>query len=150
MEHFDTEKAARVWQRVQNREPLAPLREDPEPLLGALQELAGFYSALGNLLSGKGRMQAHRLRQSVLENGASIRGICALLGRQLSAPAPSVPVREPARRLAEKCCHRERWLAEECRRRSFDPGWGPLCARLASQAEDRWEGALALLGALGK
>ncbi len=146
MEKFDPEMAARVWQRVQSKEPAVLAREDPEPLHQLLRELAALYDALAGLLPGGDGDRVRQLRREARAGAACVRGLWSLSGRQLPA-SPPVPVpREPARRLLEKCCHRERRLIAACGRQSLDPDWGPVYSRLAADAGRRCVEALTLLG----
>ena len=69
------------------------------------------------------------------------KGICRIRGEQVKVPQLQ-PAREPAKRMLEKCCHRERRLWEEAERRSVDPEYGPAYSRLARQAGERYAAVL--------
>lgn len=148
MEQFDREKAARVWQRVQNREVPEPLRQDPGVLIRAVAEQSAYYRGLSRAMPGKyaERFREYGFRQQ--KTGDCLKGICRLSGitPKLGAAVP-VP-QEPARRMLEKCCHGERRLVGEYTARMADPDWGRVYAALASEAAQRCGWLLEILGSL--
>lgn len=150
MEQFDAQKAARVWQRVQNRETPEPLRKEPGTLIRAAAEQAACYRSLSRALPGK---YGERLREYVRQQQRAVdclKGICRLSGiTPPSGPARTVPPEPPARML-EKCCHGERRLFTEYASRMAEPEWGRVYEKMATEAGERCCGLLEMLGAMGK
>ena len=148
MEKLDKDLQKRVWQRVQGdgAKQMPPLRqENLKPWIMAAQENALCYSHLARELGGKHGQQLKKLAQQAKSCAACARGICRIRGEQVKVPQLQ-PAREPAKRMLEKCCHRERRLWEEAERRSVDPEYGPAYSRLARQAGERYAAVLELLG----
>lgn len=150
MENFDPEKAARVWQRVQSRESLEPMREDPADLSRSVQELAALYQALARVLPGKNGERVRQLLREVQGSAACLRGLCALAGRAAQKSEAVRTQKEPPRRLLEKCYHRERKLLEGYTKRISDPEWGQIYSVLASGAGGRCVAVLEILGGLAR
>lgn len=147
MEKFDTEKAARVWQRVQTREEPMPQQPDHGVLIRSAGEQAGRYRQLSRMMAGNGeKMGAFRRQQ--LAAADCLKGICRLSGIPVSPGAnPSVPP-EPLARLMEITCHGERQLVGEYSARMADPEWGRVYAHLASEAAQRCAVLLEMIGGL--
>lgn len=146
MEKFDADKAARVWQRVQNREEPAPLRQEPGALIRMTGEQAALYRALSRCLSGRGAERMRKYYTQQQRTGDCLRGICRLSG--IPAPGAGQPAFQPeaARRMLEKACHGERRLVGEYTARMGDPDWGRVYGRMAAEAAERCWGLLELLG----
>lgn len=150
MEQFDADKAARVWQRVQNREAPEPLRKEPGALIRASAQQAAYYRHLSRALPGK---YGERLREYVRQQQRAadcLKGICRLSGITPAAgPAGTVQAEAPIRML-EKCCHGERQLFSEYAARTADPEWGRVYGKMAAEAAERCCGLLEILGAMGR
>ena len=150
MEGFDPEMAARVWQRVQSREPLEPLRPEPGDARQLARELAALYQALARVMPGKEGARLGKLRQEAAACGDCLRGIGLLTGLPAREEGAATPRREPARRMLEKCCHKERRLQAACAALANDPDWGHTYATLAAQSSKRCLTALEILGGMGR
>lgn len=149
MEEFDREKAARVWQRVQNRaEPLA--REQRQKLYQDLRELAVLYQALTRCLGGREGERALRLWHQAQAGAAQLRGLGMLEGFPVRPVQPAAVGGGSAVALLEKCCCREQAVYGACVRRSGEGDWGFLYALLAARAAERCAVGAELLGILGR
>ena len=150
MEQFDEQKAARVWQRVQKKDPPEPLRRDITTLIRATAEQAAYYRNLSRAFSGTYGDRLREYGRQQQRAADCLLGICRLSG---IAP-PAVPARpqppEPPIRLLEKCCHSERRLYTEYRSRSEDPDWGRVYEHMAADAAERCCGLLGILGGIGR
>ena len=150
MEQFDREKAARVWQRVQNRETPEPMRKEPGALIRVAAEQAAYYRNLSRALPGKYGERLREYGHQQQRAGECMKGICRLTGITPTL-SQAQPVRqEPPLRLLEKCCHGERQLVAEYSARMTDPEWGRVYGRMATEAAERCCGLLEMLGAMGK
>ena len=146
MEQFDSAKAARVWQRVQEREPVEPLRPENASLIRAASEQAARYRNLSRGMPGKyGEMLRDCSRQQ--QRAADcLRGICRLSGIPLP-PGRNRPLPpEPVRQMLEQCCREERKLVEAYSQRMPDPEWGRVYGKLAAEAAGRCCSLLEILG----
>ena len=148
MENFDPEMAARVWQRVQNREPLALGREAPDEPARLTQELTALYQALARSLPGRDGERVRQLLREVQGSAACLRGLCALSGLGGKGSGNPKAAKAPPRQLLEKCYRRERELLAAFTRRISDPEWGEVYSVLARGAAHRCVAALELLGGL--
>ena len=150
MEQFDSEKAARVWQRVQNREAPEPMRKDPAVLIRASSEQAAYYRSLSRALPGRYGERLREYGRQQQRAADCMKGICRLTGIT-PAVGQTQPVRqEPPLRLLEKCCRGERQLAVEYSARTSDPEWGRVYGKMAAEAAERCCGLLEILGVMGK
>lgn len=148
MDGIDQEMQKRVWQRVKGDggKQMPPLREENlKPWIMAAQENSLCYSHLARELGGKTGEQLRILSQQAANCAACARGICRIRGEQVKVPRLQ-PGKEPAGRMLEKCCHRERRLWEEAERKATDPEYGPAYRRLARQAGERYTAVLEILG----
>lgn len=148
MNTIDQQKAARVWQRVQESKP-APTPDR----LDNLQELimnewtaAATYQQLSRQLPQKEAAVLQRLAREEHNHGACLRGMyalvtgekCALLNRQMA--------KEPAERILRRCYALEMRSLKEYEAKSADPEYGHIFARLAEQEREH---CVALLGVIG-
>lgn len=149
MEEFDAEKAARVWDRVQKREDLSPLehrKTDLTPLVLSAQELAGCYHSAARQIPGKDGERVRALLRQQKGMAACLKGICQMSGGRIPKfPSVTMP-KEPARRLLEKCYHRERRLLGELSKHVSDPEFGQVFRSLAEGAGQRCLTVLEILG----
>ena len=150
MEQFDAQKAARVWQRVQNREQPEPLRKDQGALIRAVGEQAACYRNLSRAMPGKYGERLREYARQQLRAGECLKGICRLSGIQPGS-GPNKPVSgEAPLRMLEKCCHGERRLVAEYGDRMTDPDWGRVYEKMAAEAAERCCGLLEILGSMGR
>lgn len=150
MEQFDSEKAARVWQRVQNRETPEPIRKDPGVLIRSAAEQAAYYRNVSRALPGKYGERLRDYARQQQRSGECMKGICRLSGITPALGQPQPVRQEPPLRLLEKCCHGERRLVAEYSARTGDPEWGRVYGKMAAEAAERCCGLLEILGAMGR
>lgn len=148
MEQFDPQKAARVWNRVQNREPAEPLRKDQAGLIRDISAQAARYRYLSRAIQGRFGERLREYYRQQQRTAECLKGICRLSGIQpprdggMSAPA------EPPARMLEKCCREEQRLMEEYGNRLSDPEWGRVYGKMATEGADRCCGLLEILGTM--
>ncbi len=148
MNPYDPQKAARVWQRVQDTQ--ASPQEDNWPAL--VQDALGAaaaYQSLARQLPKQAQL-LQRLSREARNSGACLRGICLLA--QDSAPLLRVPAapRERAETLLRKCYARAMNRAQAYSRRAGGGEYGPVLQRLADQEQEHGQRLLEVLGALGQ
>ena len=152
MEELDRELQKRVWSRVQNRgeNQMPPLKqENLKVFFLPIQENIAAYQQLARQNTGKSGEKLRRLHQESQQYIACIKGICRLQGEQVKLK-PLMPPKEQARRMLEKCYHREKRLWSAWEQRSLDPEHGVVFGRLAQQAREHCVTIMEILGQLGE
>ncbi len=94
MNHYDPQKAAQVWQRVQQRtEETAALPQlDLRDLMRSEQYAAAVYAQLARQFSGRSAPLLWQLSQEAQEHLACLKGVQLLLtGESVSLSAPQIP-----------------------------------------------------------
>lgn len=137
MDSFDTEKAARVWQRVQNR-PVCVT-----DLEAQAQSLTALYRAL---VRENGNADLRALLRGAEECAQCLRGL-KILSAESIPPDPPIKRRDAASSLLRHCCHSENALYHALLRASSDADWGSVYAHLAAASAERLN---ALLRAIGR
>ncbi len=132
MAQFDSAKAARVWQRVQDT-PKSQA-EDLRPLIQEVQSLAAVYRQVSAQTSGRIKGLLATLHEDALRDMAALKGLQHLRGGLLPRANALPGNSSPAVKALEKCYHRSRRLAGEYTARSVDPEWGMVFAVLADRA----------------
>lgn len=149
MEEFDREKAARVWQRVQNRpEPIT--RQRHQELYQDLRELAALYQTLTRNLSGRDGEKALRLWHQAQNAAAQLRGLGMLEGCPVHPVQPASYRGDTPGQILEKCCCLEQAVYRGCGSRSGDPDWGFAYGILAARAAERCVTGAELLGSISR
>ncbi len=145
MEHYDSQLAQRVWQRVQNRQPDAPETE----LSSLLQAEAADLSRYQQLQSAMNSAQKLLLQQLVRQTRQCIsilRGIAFLLTEEIpeikAFPLPKELPSSSLRRLYGSTLQRILLYQN----REQHPEYGPGFQRLRALSEDRCALLLQLLG----
>ena len=152
MNHIDQQKAARVWQRVQETKP--------EPKAGRidnLQELimnewtaAATYQQLARRLPQKESAVLQRLSREEHGHGACLRGMYNLMtGEKCPVHMPQLPD-EPAERILRRCYGLEMRSLKEYEAKSGDPEYGHVFAKIAEQEREHCVALLGVIGSLGK
>lgn len=139
MENFDTEKAARVWQRVQNKPPYVTLPE----VLAAVDALIALYRAMIRKNVEKGEFRA--LLRSAQSCKNCLLGLETVAGRTVPrcvADAPDGSMQS----LLCRCCHSENALLHQLMRAASDPDWGSVYASLAQKCSERLFALLQIVG----
>lgn len=153
MEHIDRDKAQRVWQRVQSRQPMPPAVHTPSlPLTPeglVLEELTDslLFAQLARQLKDPLAAQFRLLAQQSQNRAGVLRGICILSGLTAPAQIPKPPrqdnISAALRRLLGRLLRRKNEYSRLCDHEEY----GPLYERLAVLTVDS---ALALAGIIGK
>ena len=138
MERFDSEKAARVWQRVRSDSGDESTLSGIAGLSGAEAELAALFKRVAKQHSG-----AEALARDCHSNEAILRGICAFAGlpRQRPKFSGNVP-----KNVLQVCYSRTLQAAGEYEKRSSHPEYG--CA-FRAMAEKKREHACRILEMAG-
>lgn len=149
MEEFDREKAARVWQRVQNRpEPIA--RQRQQAIYQDLRELAALYQTLTRNLTGRDGEKALRLWHQAQNAASQLRGLGMLKGCPVDSAQPVSNRGDTPGQLLEKCCCLEQEVYRGCISRSGDSDWGFAYGILAARAAERCVTGAELLGSISR
>ena len=138
MERFDSEKAARVWQRVRSE-------GGDDSALGGIAGLSAAEAELAVLFKriGKQYSAAEALARDCLSNEAILRGICGFAG--LPRPQPKFSGNVP-KNVLQVCYSRTLQAAGEYEKRSSHPEYG--CA-FRAMAEKKREHACRILEMAG-
>ena len=152
MNTYDPQKAARVWQRVQQQEP-----DRTENVRGNLQELimnewlnAATYLRLARQMGQREAVILQKLGREEQNHASCLRGIHKLItGEQSVARWPQPPADKPELTL-RRCYASHMRSLKEYEKRSDDPEYGPVFARLAQQERDQCRTVLELIGSLGR
>ena len=147
MEQMDAAKAARVWQRVQNRENQESPRPENGSLIRTAGELVSYYRVLSRTMPGKSGDRLREFSRRQQRSADCLRGICRLSGIPVPPDQPMPVQPQQPRQMLERCCRTERQLVEEYTARSNDPEWGRVYLHLASEAAQRCCALLEVLGA---
>lgn len=152
MNGFDQQKAARVWQRVQQAQPREKepdrLEQLPEWLMNAWT-LAAIYRQLAAGAQGTAAELLKKLARQAQKHAACLGGIRMLTaGEKYRLQTTKLP-KEPMERVLRRCCgmHLRNMKAYEAR--SDDPEYGPVLAELARQEREQAVAVLELLGGIG-
>ena len=145
MEYFDSEKAKRVWQRVQGT--ATDLHTDsslPELLAGALEDSA-VYLGLSRRFRGHSKLILQKLHKEKQEQAAVLRGLCAVSAHSLPRRShPKLPTGS-AEALLRRCCGRSQQALQAYERSAQD---SPVFRQLARQEQEVYAAILKLLGQL--
>lgn len=152
MNQIDQQKAARVWQRVQENRPV------PKPdRLENLQELimnewiaAATYAQLARQLPQKESAVLQRLSREEHGHGNCLRGMYSLVNGEKCPVHNQQIAREPVERTLRRCYGLEMRSLKEYEAKCDDPEYGHIFARLADQEREHCMALLAVIGSLGK
>lgn len=148
METYDKQKAARVWQRVQNTIPEDPTRG----LAGMIAEEwadAAAYLALARRVQGRESAILRKMGQEEQSHMACLKGMYTLSGAgRPEIPAPQPLDRAPIGLLLRRCYGREMRALAQYEARASDPEYGQIFARMAHQEREHCRQLLELLGSL--
>ena len=148
MEKYDSEMAARVWQRVRSEPEAVLLPPSAQALAAAEAEQASALLQLSRQLQGRQKALVRRLYEEKKAHADTLRGIHFLMtGKRpmlRTAPAES-PTPEIALR---KCYGASLRAVKDYENRSTEPEYGPVFASLAQQEKAHCTLLLELLGGL--
>ncbi len=147
METYNSEKAARVWQRVhESTSPLDNAGQLPALIIGEWTD-AVTYLQLSRRYQGREAQLLRRLFEEEQSHAACLKGIYTLLtGEQVNHPSPPPP-QEPTEVILRRCYGREMQCLAAYEQRTSSPEYGPVFKRLAQQ---EWEHCRTILELLGK
>lgn len=156
MNTIDQQKAARVWQRVQQAQPGQPA-EQKNDRMDNLQELimnewtaAATYQQLSRQLPPKEAAVLQRLSREEHNHGACLRGMYSLMtGEKCPVYTPKAQ-KEPLERTLRRCYGLEMRSLKEYEAKSGDPEYGHVFARIAEQEREHCMALLGLIGGLQK
>lgn len=150
MNTIDQQKAARVWQRVQESKPV------PRPdRFDNLQELimnewiaAATYAQLSRQLPPKEAAVLQRLSREEHGHGACLRGMYSLVNGEKCPVHNQQITKEPPERTLRRCYGLEMRSLKEYEAKCDDPEYGHIFARLADQEREHCMALLEVLGSL--
>ena len=151
MNTIDQQKAARVWQRVQNarQEPVRP-EENLKELIMNEWTAAATYAQLARLLPQAQGQVLQRLSREEHGHGACLRGIYVLkTGEKCPVHTPNLGKENPEVTL-RRCYGLEMHSLKEYEAKCDDPEYGHVYARLADQEREHCMALLGVIGGLGK
>ena len=151
MNQIDPKMAAQVWQRVRPTPEDAPL--PPEAglleLIAREWEAAGTYLQLSRRYTGNVHQQFHKLFLREQAHTACLKGIYTLItGKKPTvAPAPHLTGQTP--NYLRKCYGEAMHQLHQYEKRTDDPEYGHVFARIAQQEREHCMALLGLIGSLG-
>lgn len=148
METYDTEKAARVWQRVQGKAETTPTVPGLQALIAQAWLAATTYLHLSRRFQGKESAALRRMAEEEQAQAACLRGIYAMTTGSRPTIRSVTPTQDGPEAVLRDCYSRERRRLAEFEKRSTDPEYGPVFDRMAQQARDHCRTLLELLGKL--
>lgn len=147
MERYDTEKAARVWQRVRGSGETQPAgMSGLQALIAASATQTAYYQQLQRRFSGSSHALLQKLTNQERSITACLRGICTLVRGAPPATAPGKPTAETTEAALRKCYRLALQAANEYGSRCDDAEYGQVFARLAARKYDHCAALLELLG----
>lgn len=148
MSNIDQQKAARVWQRVQESKPASkPDRlENLQELIMNEWTAAATYQQLARQLPQKEAAVLQRLSREEHGHGACLRGMYALVTGEKCAVHNHQADKEPVERSLRRCYGLEMRSLKEYEAKCDDPEYGHIFVRLAEQEREH---CMALLGVIG-
>ena len=151
MNKIDQQKAARVWQRVQDSKPApTPARlENLQELILNEWEAAATYRQLAKQLPQTEAAVLQRLSREEHHHGACLRGMYALVTGEKCEVHNPTPRQEPVDRVLRRCYGLEMRSLKEYEARSGDPEYGHVFSRIAQQEREHCMALLGLIGSLG-
>lgn len=157
MHTYDSQKAARVWQRVQAGQDTPREAVRAETLSDNLQELimnewtaAATYLRLARQMQPREAQVLQRLAREEHSHAACLKGIYHLItGNQAVIRSPK-PENETPELTLRRCYGGEMRSLKEYESRSDDPQYGHVFARLAEQEREHCRAVLELIGGLKK
>lgn len=145
MEKIDPAKAARVWQRVQEK-PMEGREEGLQELIFEEWTDAATYLQLSRRFQGKKAAILRKLYQDEQSHAACLKGIYTLLTGNRPVVKNLPPQQGDAAQILRRCYGREMRCLARYESRSSDPEYGQVFARLAQQEREHCHLILELLG----
>jgi len=150
---YDTGKAARVWQRVQNEKQEEKISRPTEHLPALIMEqlqLSGAYRQLSLRLGGKDGAVLIRLAREANAQAICLKGMLTLM----KGTAPQVVSAQQQLSntdvILRRCYGAELRLLKVYENRGTDPEYGPVFERLAARGREHCCALMELIGKTGK
>lgn len=149
MKEIDSQKAARVWQRVQGEGHLPAVKSGQYPALIQDQwQLSTFYMQLSRQMPGKDGAVLLRLAREARAAAMCLRGICSLTTGQSAALSPIPAQPSPAEAMLRRCYGQELRLLKEYENRCGDAEYGAVFTALVQRAQEHCCKLLELIGSM--
>ena len=149
MENFDSQKAARVWSRVQGHSAGLDAQQLPE-LIAREQNDANTYFMLSRRMQGRDSVLLRQMAQQEQDHAACLKGLYVLI----TGTQPVVPVmthqQQDMERLLRNCYGNQMHRLARYEAMGTTPEYGHLFSRMAKQEQEHCHRLLALLGRLKK
>ena len=152
MNTYDPQKAARVWQRVQEHS-----ESKPRDLPGKLREMimnewlcAASYISLARRMGQREAAALQKLAREEQNHCSCLRGIYHLITGEDAPSRWPQPGAEAPEVTLRRCYGSHMRSLKEYEAISQDPEYGPVFARLAHQERDQCRGVLEVIGSVGK
>ena len=150
---YDTGKAARVWQRVQNEKQAEyagrPTEHLPALIMEQLQ-LANAYRQLSVRLGGKDGALLIRLAREANAQAVCMKGILALMKGTAPQVASAQQQLSNTDVILRRCYGAELRLLKAYENRCADPEYGPVFDRMAARGREHCCTLMELIGKTGK
>lgn len=147
MEKIDPAKAARVWERVQEK-PDQRREQGLQELIFEEWTDAATYLQLSRKFQGKKAALLRKLYQDELSHAACLKGIYTLITGSRPVVKTLPPPQGDPGQILRRCYGREMRGLARYENRVDDPEYGQVFARLAQQEREHCHLILALLGDL--
>ena len=147
MQTIDPAKAARVWQRVQSTGHGEAREQGLQELILQKWTDAATYLLLSRRFSGRESVILRKLYQEEQTQGNCLKGIYTLLTGSHPTINALPPRQENTEAILRHCYGQEMHALAQYEKRSSDPEFGQVFARLAQQEQEHCRLILEILGA---
>ena len=148
MEHYDSDKAQRVWQRVSGNDP-SPSESIQALAVAELNE-AAVHWLLSQQLQGKERSLLRKIFEEDQAHTACLKGIYYFTQDQPLSVKPVLPGPEVPLIALRKSYSRKLRALREYESRSSDPEYGHIFRKLAQEEAEHCKSILQIVGHLKK
>ena len=150
MENFDSQKAARVWNRVQGQQAVSLEYQHLPELIAQEMNDANTYLMLSRRFQGRDSVLLRHMAQQEQDHAACLKGLYTLMtGNQPAIPAMR-PVQQDTNQLLRSCYGNQMHRLARYEALSAAPEQGDLFGRMARQEQEHCHRILALLGRMKK
>lgn len=151
MHTYDPQKAAQVWQRVQNQkndDSRSAGTDSLTPLIMAERESAAACLQLARQLPSKHAAVLQKISQEEQAHATCLKGIHTITAGQPPAVRTPAIAKEVPQIGLRKCYGRHMRMLREYEKRCDDPEYGPVFRQLAEQEQEHCRKILELIGSL--
>ena len=148
MEHYDPQKAARVWQRVQAQQPVITAASELQEMIEEEWLDAATYLQLSRKFQGNTRDTLQKMFRDEQTHAACLKGIYTLTTGGHATVRNRQPVTESVLVTLRRCYGREMRSLARYEEKSKDPQYGQVFSRLAAQEKEHCRMILELLGSI--